>query len=441
MKRHPLVRHHRRIVWSFLIVAICLATVAVTLLIREAMREDDLPPTQPPDITASPTATNAPTATPGVVATPTIQATATVPEGSLSDLMQYAPDRLADGSLPLPEVATYADIAAWKLWQPDPAAPLTEGQLGDLALPPIIANRALDPIWKATYGFSLADIDQFLAIGQPPDYTFIMRGDFDEDELKRAWVGSSYQAVEYRGFTIWSTFPGDTIDMSNPSSRPAMASLNNIVLLDDHTMVAAAKLSRVQDAIRLQQGEGKSLAGNDAIAQVIGLETPRQRFVTAVIAKGELVESAPLDERRSGAGTVSPLTRHGTSVATPVPSPVPMVRMCLFGMMMQMETTVPATPVAVQLPATPPEFTIALVFDDDDANSGILAIRQRFGEERSATTGQPWTDSYDLYGGIRNDDGLVVLHLLAKSGTIDWMQMVNDRDFGFLAWQPADGDG
>jgi hypothetical protein len=239
--------------------------------------------------------------------------------------------------------------------------------------------------------------------------------------------------------TIWTTFPGDTIDMSNPASRPAMASFNSILLLDDRTMIAAAKFSRIQDVVRVIQGETGSLAENDDMTTLLGMETSRQRFVTAVIGTGELIESAPQDERRGGVAPM-PQDAQPPIVATPVPRTVPEVRMCLFGMMIEMANPSPATPAAMALPAAPPQFTIALVFHENDANRAILAIRQRFRHEVSSTSGTPWSEAFTLLGGIRSDEGLVVLHLTAKSGTIDWLHMLNDRDFGFLAWQPEDDD-
>jgi hypothetical protein len=440
MSRHPLWRHHHRILWSFLIVATLCAIVVSTLLIRDAMREDDLPPTELPSATATPT-TAPPPATPTAQASPAPDSLAP-PAGSLSDLMQYAPDRLDDGSLPLPEFATYADIEAWLAMQSTPAATITEDQLGSLALPSIIANRALDPIWQATYGFSLTDVDQILAIGQSPDYVFIMRGNFDETILKSAWVGSSYQAVAYKGVTIWSAFTtGDTIDLSNPASRPAMGSLNNFVLLDDHTLIAAAKISRVQDVIRVHKGEAKSLAENDDVADLLDLESNQQRFVSAVIATGALVESAPTDERR--AGLLAQQRSAGAreqAISTPVAVSMPKVKMCLFGLMIDVPPSSSATPRATPETDFPPKLTIALLLDDGDQvdDAGKL-IRHRFETDISSATGQPWSGDFRLTGDSSDENGLVVLRIAPRSGTIDWLRLLDERDFTFLTWNDDDG--
>ncbi|HYI26149.1 MAG TPA: hypothetical protein VD767_12130, partial [Thermomicrobiales bacterium] len=200
-----------------------------------------------PDPPASPGATEA---APTVDATPTepIATPDLVPEwpvGSLPEMLNLAPNRLADGSLPLDDIATYADIARWMAARgiatpasiTDPAFAAWSAELAVLAIPDTLRASGLDPAWDAAYGFSLLDVQQVLQVGQAPDYVVIMRGAFDPAALQAAWVASGYQPVELEGVTAWSLTPGDTIDLSPAASRPAMGSLNNIVLLEDGTLV------------------------------------------------------------------------------------------------------------------------------------------------------------------------------------------------------------
>ncbi|MEJ7902423.1 MAG: hypothetical protein WKF63_11300, partial [Thermomicrobiales bacterium] len=215
-----------------------------------------------------------PPATPPDPATPEGDDGPVWPTGSLPDLLDYAPDRLADDSLPLNDIARYANIAGWMsahgVTTPaslaDPALPEWEVELDNLAIPPSLRERGLDPVWQTTYGFNLTQVGQVLSIGQAPDYVMILRGPFDPEVLQTAWVSSGYQAVEVGGQTIWSLFPGDTIDLSAQESRPAMGSLNNVVMLDDGTLVAAAKTSRLGSVLDVVNGEAPSIAENNDIA-------------------------------------------------------------------------------------------------------------------------------------------------------------------------------
>ncbi|MEJ7838942.1 MAG: hypothetical protein WKF81_09005 [Thermomicrobiales bacterium] len=356
--------------------------------------------------------------------------------GSLTDLMSYAPDRLSDGSLPLPEVATYSNISAWLRYQGLPEGSLTEDQAASLALPPILAGRGLDSEWEATYGFSLADVDQVLAIGQAPDYIMVLRGQFDSDAMMAAWTSGAYQAVAVDGTTIWSVHPVETdaVDLSNPSSRLAMGSFNNLVLLEDGTLIATAKFSRMQSVLPVINGEAPSIAANGDIEMLLELEAGDRGYLTAVIARGDFLESAPADTRVTLPAATSS-DRGANTVATPDPGEMPEVRMVLFGLMAPDDTVREATPVATPSPDVAAVVTLALVLDEDVVAGTMDAIGSRFETEISLTTGEPFADSWTLSGSISDEDSpLLEIEMMATSTFIDWIQLVDNRDFGFLTW-------
>ncbi len=394
---------------------------------------------------ASPPGTPPP-ATPPDPATPEGEDGPDWTPGSLPDLLTYAPDRLADDSLPLNDIARYADIAGWmsaygittRTSLADPALPEWEAELDNLAIPLSLRERGLDPVWQATYGFDLTQVEQVLIVGQAPDYVMILKGAFDPDALQASWVASGYQAVEVEGSTIWSLFPGDTIDLSAQESRPAMGTLNNVVLLEDGTLVAAAKTSRLGATLDVVNGNAPSLAENDDIAALLLPGTGVERLASAVISKGSLLQA-------TDAALPSPLA---TPAAGPVPSPIatpegpigmPEVDIVLLGLPLpsMMDEATPS-PVLTGSPA----MTILLVFDgDDDAGQARAEIDTRLGQTRSPVTGQGYGDRLAgvEFSLLEQDDrSVVVLTGQLTRGITDWLTMLSDGDLGFMLWIPEE---
>lgn len=378
--------------------------------------------------------------------------------GSLPDLLRYAPDRLADDSLPLTDVGRYADIQAWTaargLALPssirDSTLPAWTAELENLALPTSLAERGLDPEWEDAYGFNLTQVHQVLIVGQAPDYVMILRGGFDPARLQDAWVSSGYQAVELEGTTIWTLFPGDTIDLSDPASRPAMGTLNNVVVLDDGTLVAAAKLSRLKSVLRVQNGNASSLAENASVASLLDSRADTESLVSAVISKGTLLESLPGDLPRSGAAPPPADQPLGTSLEQLLGAAIrnarmPEVDLVLIGILPPSRSGPNATPepssrgTAVAIQAPDPQLRLVLSFDDmDNARIARTVIDQRFHEDMSRVTNAAYGKRY---GSTRirlidspGDPALVEVAATLPGGAADWLLLLNDRDFGFAYW-------
>ena len=426
----------RRISPAGIVVVIAVvAAVAVVAWMLVLVRNEDSPilPTETPIGVATPAASPAPTlaATP----LPTTPVVPTVPAGSLPDLLTYAPDRLADGSLPLSDVARYADIKTWMAARgiPRPAGPEDPGyaawqaELDTLALPSILATRGDDPIWEQTYGFALKDVDQVLAVGQAPDFVLILKGDFDRDALQAAWVRSGYQAVASQSVTLWSLFPGDTIDLSAPASRPALGSFNNVVLLDDGTLIAASRISRLETVLGVVRGDKPSLAENPQMAALLAPGAGTRDLASAVIAKGSALESsAPAASATPESSPAATPPIAGTPAAVPAMPPPDLV---LVGV------GVPEAPAA-----TPP-MTLVLSFENaDEATRAMVQAEHALREERSPTTGQPYTARMKPIGIqiVGTGDGPALLTLRARPlhGAADWLAIVRERDLGFVMWSP-----
>jgi len=407
---------------------------------------DDPPPPTVFSPESSPAGTPS-TATPSGGATPGVSDERSWPLGSLPHMLSLAPDRLADDSLPLNDVARYADIAGWMaacgISTPqsldDAGLPAWEAQLDNLAIPTSLRERGLDPVWRQTYGFDLTQVEQVLIIGQAPDYVTVMRGAFDADELQTAWVTSGYQAVEIERQTIWSLAPGDAIDLTAPESRPAMGTLNNVVMLENGMLIASAKLSRLGSVLEVVNGEAPSLAEHDDVAAFLIPDVGVKRLASAVISKGSLVQGTVLTmpTAMSTPLAASPEVDGG---ATPESEPVmPEVNLVLLGIPLEnaanLTTTVPQSGSLAAI-------TVIVVFDElEDARRANVEIAARLDAGVSPVTQQPYSDrlphtTSSVTGA--DDRSVVVVVGDLTGGAGNWLGMIGDRDLGFLYWLPEE---
>lgn len=433
---------HRPLPIRRLLVIACVMVAGITglwMLIDRFSDVDVNGPTPPP-------------ATPFPIATPDDDGAIPPRAGSLPDLLRYAPDLLGGDSLPLTDVARYADIATWMDARSLPVPELSadaaleawRAELTSLALTPALADRGLDPEWRQSYGFGLTQVHQVLVAGQAPDYVTILRGAFDRAALYDAWVGSGYQAVEVEGATVWTLFPGDTIDLSNPASRPAMGMLNNLVLLDDGTLVGAAKLPRLGSVLRVVNGNATSLAGNGQVASLTGPATDSDELVSAVIARGGALQALPSDLPRRAGLQPPPQTLgqslNATAGAASLAAGMPGMSLAMIGISPPPPRTGDVTPVA----GTPPSgldhpMRMVLSFDNrDDARSARRVIEHRFREHLSPVTGAAYGERY---GAVRirvldvpGDVALVEIEATLPRGSTDWLTMMAERDAGFAFW-------
>lgn len=395
-----------------------------------------------PATVTPPTGTSLPmTAAPAATGTPQAHVS---PPGSLPAMLDLAPDWLGSANLPMSDVARYADLAAasrraglpWPLTASSPAFARWRASLVPLALPTILASRGLDPVWQQTYGFSLLDVDQVLAIGQAPDYVTILRGRFNEQTLHDAWVRSGYQAVEAEGMTVWTLSPGDAIDLSAPASRPAMATLNNVALLPDGMLVVATKLSSLKDELKVAQGKASSLARNNDLAALLSPAPLVESFDSAVLVKGQLLEAAnPRGTPGSSPPTVPTATT--TSPATPPPE-LGKVRLALFGVPLPANAA-GATP-AQASPSAAGMVMLLRFADGDDAGRALNVIQLRLADGVSSVTGAPYARRVQPVS-IRHEPKtpVVRIDLDLKDGQADWLSMIEDRDLAFAMWTTANG--
>lgn len=412
------------------------SAIAVVIWMLLLVRSEESPIDPPEETTTSPVSIPASPPPPAtVVATPvpTLSVVPPLEPGSLPDLLRYAPDRLANDTLPLSDISQYADIEGWMsargietpTGSADPSWERWETELEALALPEVFAARASDPVWRTTYGFQLTDVNQLLAVGQAPDYVLIMRGDFNAEALQAAWVQSGYQAVRAEDVTIWSLFPGDAVDLSAPASRPALGNLNNIVLLDDGTLIATSRLSRLEETVRVLHGDASSLDENPAIASLLSPGAGSESLVTAVIVKGSILAA----DSSTPAVLVPPSVASpaaSSPASVPPPSPVAALQMPPVELMLT----------GIEMPdaeGRAPVFSMVLSFDTvDEATRAMVSVDRTLREDRSYLKRLQPLQMRVI--GREQGDTLLLIRTRLLNGPTDWLAILEERDLGFLMW-------
>ena len=401
-------------------IGILLAVIIIVAVINSVLQSDQGPMEPTPAPTLEPTI--GPTA-PATPATPAIvfDSEPKPEQGSLLHMLGYAPDRLQDDSLPLSDIARYANIKTWMNARGvtipadanDPAWVEWENQLSILALPEIIANRGTDDAWISTYGFGLHQVNQVLAVGSAPDYVMVIRGDFNEDKLLATWAESGYQAVRVDGFTYWSLNPGGSVDLSAPASRPALGNMNNLVLLEDGTLIATSRSDRLEQTLAVIDGANDSLADNESVRSILRPGIEPDRLATAVLLKGTVLE-----EHTSAPSAIS--------IATPVPE-LPRATLLLTGLHVPIEGESRAT------------LVIVVVYDSaPDAIAAESRARRILAGETSNVTGQPYSERLHSIAmrvvSSSDSQQLLLIHLVLQHDTADWLNIIEERDLGFLMW-------
>lgn len=398
-------------------IAIGAVIVSVLFLTGEFDPADPLP--SPTDLPVA-TPTQAPaTPIPTSGATPDDGEPA-YPAGSLPGMMALAPDRIDGDDTGLPIEATWADLATWfELMNLDPATATDaelETAMASLEIPGVLQTRGLSEDWRDLYGFSVRDVQQVLTIGHAPDQVVIMRGAFDPDVLYDTWVRNGYFAVEVEETTVWSLFPGDRIDLTAPASRPALGLLNNIMIVGDDLIVASARQSGMEDALRVANGSDASLLDHNDLEQAVAVWGPLGYPVSAILADGTILEvPAPVTGD-------DPDASEGTAVATPLAdAPVPEVGLVLFGVF----------PGADDPSMTRMRMIMMYAGEADDLEL-VPAIVKARADEHGGWTDRYRLESIDLVG---DDVDMVEVELSRTEASVPtWSQMIEDRNLDPLSW-------
>ena len=404
-------RAHVHLVAAVLAVVVALIVLVVFLATRQSELSE-----------GTPVATTAIPATPVIAPTEPDVASPedeiAYPAGSLPALLTLAPDQLDDDEDGLPVEATYADIEGWLAsMELDPDLledDELERAIEPLEIPEVLETRGLSSEWREVYGFDLRQVDQILSVGHAPNQILIMPGRYDVQLLYSTWVESGYQAVEVEETTVWSLFPGERIDLSAPASRPALGLLNTVVLLDDGTLIATARLSRMAEALQVAQGDDDSLFDNDSL-RAAAVSPGNATSPCVVIASGRLLQQSGQD------GTVPPARASpsaGVSRTTASLEP-PEVDVVVFALV-------------------PPEGdgagSIAMTMIYEDPPEGIAALAAAL-EARAAQDAE-WSEQYRLESvAVTGEENDMIEVRFSPVGTkTNGLELIRNRDLGPFTW-------
>jgi hypothetical protein len=160
------------------------------------------------------------------------------------------------------------------------------------ALPGNAAGKWAAPEWRQAFGFDLYQIEQAVSYAPPPPTVLTaLRGSFDPAELRAAWARSGYQPIDLGAGEAYAIREDFEIDLADPTSRLAMASLNVIGLADNGTLVFGSTRDGVAGALAAAEGQGPSLEQSPDVAPLVAAAPPD--LVSAMIVPGAELQFTP----------------------------------------------------------------------------------------------------------------------------------------------------
>ena len=377
-----------------------------------------------------------------VASVPTRSLAAPAPQagelGALLELLRLAPDVLAGSEPPGDRIATFVDVAAQlaAVGVDAPASRDDRELLGRFAratlglqYPLILRFDVGAAEWRSVLGFELFDVDQGLSVhgtwNGRVGWVTVLRGRFDEDALRAAWAGDTYQALDLDGVAV-------------AERRRREQTAEYWTRLPDGTVVVATELDGMLAALDVVADSAPSLAERPEVATL--LESAQTDLASAVLLPG-----AALDRLPSSSAELHPRLRpsevEAILTAVEEAGEMPPVRLALLG-------TTPGGPVAPSLsrgdePTPTPEpqvgpegrFAIALLMEDEAATEDAAGVVERRLETvPSLVNAVPYAESYpersiDVAAGAP-----VVLIELVPPDVRDWQIRIALNDLLFLYW-------
>jgi hypothetical protein len=281
--------------------------------------------------------------------------------------------------------------------------------IAPLALPEVMRTHGLTTQWRDMYGFDLGDVDAVLAVGQAPDLVLIMPGTYDREALYAIWAANGYQAVEVEETTVWSLSPGDRIDLSAPVSQPSLGLMNTVVVLEDGTLIATARQSRMAATLRAVEGKSPSLLAHGALRDAMAIPEVAGTM-SAMLASGSLLEVPQAAEKDAIA------TSPATAAAVMTEESPPPVELVLFTMTPAREGDA---------------ITMTLLYDDSP--DAIGTVRDALVDH--ARTDPVWSARYHIdHALVRGDRNLISVQVTGSEGRGIGFEIVDPRELTPFRW-------
>jgi len=357
----------------------------------------------------------------------------------LQAMLAIVPAELAELDDPDQAIIAYADIAT-QLAAFDLAAPDRMTDDGVTAWATAITGLPLPSpalqyqrVFGEDYGFDLVQVDQTLSIALPPFELALYRGRFDQQRIVRALREVGYTPVGSDARPILSIRGDYEQDISAPTAYK-LSAMNFATILGDGTLAFASALDPLEAVLEVEAGERPSLAERSDM-EALGASLPDDLVSAHIVHGSALAYGVPADLLDSDADETPDLEVIATEIAGQ--SEMPPIAMALLGFTAGGPVTA-GEEVGLPADVADARAVIALhMLSDDAATIAAPIIEERLATESSDQTGQPYAELFpeqtvEAVSGmpvVRID---LVLGEEVSRGIL--MQLLYNRDLGFLAW-------
>jgi hypothetical protein len=302
------------------------------------------------------------------------------------------------------------------------------------------------PEWEEAFGFQFSQIDQTLEYAAPPLVVGVLIGQFDQSALRQAWDTAGYKAVTADGTTYYSVRDDYEFDFSDPVGRLAMATFNNIALLDDQTLIYSSAHKGIEGVIQARAGQGNAMADDISIA-------PMLASLPADLTSALIVHGSTLVAMQDPLATVNEMMTPGadmgaiatkTAQQTADAKQMPPIAAALIGA--TAGGPIPArrgeatpTPTANDIP-TATQIVAVTTISHEAAEAAVPVIEQRLATQRPPSLppdGDTFATLYPERSVTAVPDQPVVLVELHPAPDVPRNSLVNfffQRALTFVAW-------
>ncbi|MGN6484899.1 MAG: hypothetical protein ACTHMX_10895 [Thermomicrobiales bacterium] len=285
------------------------------------------------------------------------------------------------------------------------------------------------PDFAAALGFSPLEVDRAVEVGGPPNALSLYQGGLDRARLEAAWTATGFKQVPLEGGRVlWTLGEQGEIDPASPIAAFGAGAFNNLLLLDDQTLLVARMGAVIRDTVAhaASGNAGSSLVGVPGVQQAIASLTPT--VVSTIGLTGAALSASP---RPDGA-------------ATPVPAGVmPAISVAVVGIEAGARGEIDATGAT---PATATATTegagssarveVRLVTGSRaDAETAAATASSRWQTMQSQVTQQPFSElmTLDSAGVAANEETVAAIDFASGPMPGRWIQLVAMQDLAPFA--------
>lgn len=358
--------------------------------------------------------------------------------GGIASMLAMAPASFPWADNPAQVMISYADLATQlAVTQTPPADSMDDPGISQwiaATRPLAMASTAVQYLafWREDYGFDLFQADETLELSLPPFNLALFRGSFDHDAVRTTLTGKGYQPVDVDGHEILTLRDDYEQDVTAPFAYK-LAAMNHVALMDDGTIACSSVQAALVAAFDVANGTAPSLMEQAGIAQMVE-EAPAELVSGVTVSGTSLTGNIPPELIDLDGQATPDIGAIATRVAAD--SEMPPVVQVLLGS----TAGGPLFGQDVETPAGVPDahaVAVLLMLSPEGAEMAVPVIEERLATGESIQRREPWTDLFPDSTITAVDGAPVVvvdLTLGPETHPVILIQMLMNRDLGFLAW-------